>query len=142
MCGCGYECTCVCVHVPEIHALVHSNVQVSLCVFWLYSRCPACVVRAAQIGWLCVASTCARDYVGVHCADPHGPHTLDGTYHHYVHDCKDVQKLMQTLSSVVLTSRQDLSAILTQYQPYQDLYMVNRDVAIQVGEGGREGTWV
>ena len=101
------------------------------------------MVRAAQIGGLCVASTCTRDCVGVpHCADPHAPHTLDGTYHHYMHDCKDVQKLVQTLSSVVLTSRQDLSAILAQYQPYQDLYTVNRDVAIQVGEVGREGTWV
>ena len=24
----------VCVHVPAVHALMHSNVPVSLCVFW------------------------------------------------------------------------------------------------------------
>ena len=66
------------------------------------------------------------------CADPHGSHTVDGTYHYYVRDCKEVHKLAQTLSTVVLTSRQDLTAVLTQYQPYQDLYTVNRDAAIQV----------
>ena len=51
-----------------------------------------------------------------------------------------MQKLVQTLSTVVLTSRQDLTAVLAQYQPYQDLYTVNRDTAIQVwgGEGGGE----
>ena len=56
----------------------------------------------------------------------------DGTYFRYVRDCKDVLKLTQTLSSIVLTSRQELANVLAQYQAYNNLYMVDRETAIKV----------
>ena len=57
----------------------------------------------------------------------------DGTYFRYVRDCKDVLKLTQMLSSIVLTSRQELANVLAQYQAYNNLYMVDRETAIKVG---------
>nr|WAW84834.1 axonemal dynein heavy chain A [Halisarca dujardinii] len=55
----------------------------------------------------------------------------DGTYLRYVHDGKDLLKLSQMLSSIVLTSRQELGNVLTQYHSYNHLYMVDRDTAIK-----------
>ena len=71
-------------------------------------------------------------YVSISNADQPKSQINDGTFYRYVRDCKEVHKLYQTLSSVVLTSRQELNGVLTQYQTFQNLYTVDRDITIKV----------